>query len=225
MKPNLSFDPLGDKISTVRLLDHMGDDLRVVNAARVSMGKTRQAFGDDDHRLIRYLAKHNHWTPFSHCLITLHIKMPMFVARQWFKHQIGFTRNEVSRRYVDTPPEFYLPQQLRLRAENVKQGSSDETMATPMEVRGVLFECMELYDLLINDLDVAPEEARMYLPQNLYTEFYETASLAGYARLCGLRLDSHAQSQTRAYAESVAKIMADLFPASWQALSTQQEPS
>lgn len=139
----MNFDPLEDGKSSIQLIDHMGDDLMVVNAARVSMAKESEwdSYGPWDKErwigknlskrdcgLISYLAKHNHWTPFSHPQIQLRIKMPIFIARQWFKHMVGFTRNEVSRRYVDDAPEFYVPTEWRKRAENVKQGSSDETI-------------------------------------------------------------------------------------------------
>lgn len=381
----IKHDPLDDGISQVTLIDYMGDDLRVVNAARVSFDKESSwvedprnpdfpnVLSERDRKLIRYLARHDHWTPFSHCMVTLRIKMPIFVARQWFKHSVGFTRNEVSRRYVDSTPEFYVPKIWRKRAENVKQGSSDETVildgsqkcahcgsemefkrkedekmkrfcsarcrdhhyrkhthkgwavskvaslrqsakkrgiafdltvedllevgqpavckylgieldyaadsvkpesasvnridprlgyvkgnieiisnkansmlldATPEElmtfvenvalvrngvfvkqapsVRGFYDSITETYNKMIAE-GIAPEQARMILPCSHYTEFYETGSLAAYARLAKLRLDSHAQKETRLYAEAVSEIMARLFPVSWEALSHHTE--
>lgn len=220
-------DPLGDGISKIDLMDHMGSDLTVVNAARVSMAKEHFEFDEvPDTKLINYLAKHKHWTPFSHPQVTLRIKMPIFIARQWFKHMVGFTRNEVSRRYVDDTPEFYIPNEWRCRAENVKQGSSDEIHPVShimskdftMLVQGA----KELYEELL-DANVAPEQARMVLPQSMYTEFVETGSLAAYARLCSLRLDPHAQKEVRLYAEKVSVIMADLFPVSWEALQGESK--
>lgn len=229
----MKFDPLNDGISSVELMTYMGDDLMVVNAARVSMAKeSHWVITDDDimelrlserdQKLIRYLARHKHWTPFSHPQVQLRIKMPIFVARQWFKHTVGFTRNEVSRRYVDDAPEFYVPQEWRLRAPNVKQGSSDEVFpGTPnfsgLTPREVMRFCVDMYEALL-DQDVAPEMARMVLPQATYTEFFETGSLAAYARLVSLRLDTHAQKETRAYAQAVDAIMSKLFPVSWVAL-------
>jgi thymidylate synthase (FAD) len=232
--------PLGDSISSVELINHMGDDLMVVNAARVSMAKESQWFmtmdlGDHepwphlserDEKLISYLASHGHWTPFSHPQISLRIKMPIFVARQWFKHQVGFTRNEVSRRYVDDAPELYIPTAWRKRADNVKQGSSDElidrltynTTNGLQSARGEMNRSLCLYQAMI-DRGVCPEQARMVLPQAMYTEFIETGSLAAYARLCALRMDPHAQKEVRLYAEEVAQIMAHLFPVSWPALT------
>jgi len=228
----MKFDPLNDGISSVELLTHMGDDLMVVNAARVSMAKeSAWAYSDElglelelagrDKKLIKYLATHNHWTPFSHPQVQLRIKMPIFVARQWFKHMIGFTRNEVSRRYVDDTPEFFVPKEWRCRAENVKQGSSDEIHPVShimskdfaLLVKGSL----DLYEELLAS-NVAPEQARMVLPQSMYTEFIETGSLAAYARLAGLRLDSHAQKEIRDYASAVDSILSNLFPVSWEAL-------
>lgn len=243
----MKHDPLNDGISSVELIDHMGTDLTVVNAARVSMAKESEwDFGDSgfdmklskrDCGLIAYLAKHNHWTPFSHPQVQLRIKMPIFVARQWFKHMIGFTRNEVSRRYVDDTPEFYVPTEWRKRAENVKQGSSDETVvhllsdldyvdangihypvAINDEVEDFLEGTLGLYRALL-DSGVCPEQARMILPQSMYTEFYETGSLAAYARLAKLRLDPHAQKEVRQYAHAVSEIMGELFPVSWAHLT------
>lgn len=243
-KMNNVHDPLGDTISAVQLLDHMGTDLTVVNAARVSMDKRStwafewapdaiadvtphqiKVLSKRDIKLINYLAEHNHWTPFSHCVVTLRIKMPIFIARQWFKHQVGFTRNEVSRRYVDTPPEFYNPTHWRKRAENVKQGSSDEVVeANTAGMQAYYDEVEEQYLRAVTEEGIAPEMARMILPQSMYTEFWETASLAAYARLCSLRLDPHAQKEIRDYAEAVDSILAKLFPVSWAALTGGYQP-
>lgn len=222
----IRLDPLNDGISEVSFIDMMGDDLRVVNAARVSMKKESEyevsdsgdvALSNKDARLIEYLAENQHWTPFSHCMLTLRIKMPIFVARQWYKHQVGFTRNEVSRRYVDDAPQFYLPSEWRGRPEgSIKQGSSG-TVSHSIPLHDLLTSTGEMYSDLL-EAGVAPEMARMILPQNMYTEFYETASLAGYSRLCKLRLDPHAQPETAVFADSVHTIAASLFPTSWAAL-------
>jgi len=230
-------DPLKDGISKVEVKDHMGDDLTVVNAARVSMAKESSyasyslgitssvPFGEwytlneGDQKLIKYLAKHQHWTPFSHVMIQLRIKMHIFIARQWFKHQVGFTRNEVSRRYVDTKPEFYLPHVFRERAENVKQGSSD-TLVTYHDDK-TREATMRMWESQYNDMlnhGVCPEQARMILPQSMYTEFWETASLASYARLCKLRLDPHAQKEIQLYASAVERLIEPVAPYSWKAL-------
>lgn len=230
----MKYDPLSDGISNVELIDSMGDDITVVNSARVSMDKvsdweerveknivTERWLSVADQRLIRYLAKHHHWTPFSHCTVTLRIKMPIFVARQWYKHQVGFTRNEVSRRYVDSSPQFFIPKVLRRKADHVKQGSSLDAIKDNEFVRAKLLEKYledsALYETMLAS-DVCPEQARIVLPQAMYTEFYETASLYGYHRLCQLRLDGHAQLEIQHYAEAVSKLMATKFPYSWKEL-------
>lgn len=219
--------------TTVQLIDHMGSDLSVANAARVSMAKESEwdvgydvdtplpHLADRDVKLLGYLAKHSHWTPFSHPQISFRIKAPIFVARQWFKHMIGITRNETSRRYVDDAPEFFIPEVVRARPDgSIKQGSGgahpegatwQEVMA---EATGTL---LATYQLMIAD-GVAPEQARMILPQNMMTEWVETASLAAVCRACALRLDPHAQLETREIAEQIAEIVAPLFPVSWSAL-------
>ena len=224
-------------MSRVTLRSHMGDDLTVVNAARVSMAKESKwewtAEGEDadlhchiqlsepDKKLIRYLAKHEHWTPFSHVMLTFVIQMPIFVARQWFRHSVGFTRNETSRRYVDDTPKFFMPKYFRTRAANVKQGSSEtQHKGSHMwmaEAKTIHAHALVLYNSMIAD-GVPPEQARMFLPQTMMTEFYETASLAAYARLCRQRQDSHAQAEIREYADMVAMDCQRVAPVSWAAL-------
>jgi len=211
----------------------MGSDLRVVNAARVSFDKVStweksdynlndqslvNVLLDKDAKLIRYLAKHKHWTPFGHCQATFRIKAPIFVARQLEKHQVGMVWNEVSRRYVDSDPEFYRPNFWRARADNAKQGSSDwevtffDCPATTSESEAIL-----AYKTLL-DADVCPEQARMVLPQSMYTEWYWTGSLAAWARVCHLRLDRHTQKETQDVAKMLDKEMEKLYPISWEAL-------
>ena len=217
-----------DDIGFVEVLDIFGSDLTVVNAARVSFAKESHEFSEQDGKLVRYLAKHHHISPFFHPQIHLRIKMPIFVAREWFRHQIGFARNEVSRRYVDTTPECYIPgeEQLRERDTNKKQGSKDtppeEAQRAAGILRGITQSAMECYnDLLF--LKVAPEVARMVLPQSMYTEFVETGSLAAYARLCSLRLDPTAQKEIREYATAVDSLLRERFPVSWAALMENVE--
>lgn len=208
----------------VELIDTMGSDLTVVNAARVSFGKRVTEVGPKDIKLIEYLAKHKHWTPFAHPQIQLHIKLPIFVARQFMKSTVGLVYNEVSRRYVDSPPEFYLPYEWRTRPEgSVKQGSG-ETFSP--ETNGLLREDISLlinrawaeYDSLLAN-GVAPEMARMILPQNTYTEFWMTGSLAAVARIVGLRNKSEAQWEIQQYAKAISEIVEPLFPHSWRALT------
>ena len=200
-------------------IDHMGTDLTVVNAARVSFDKEHEEFDwATDRGLIKYLAKHNHWSPFAHCSATFRVKAPIFVARQLVKHTVGFSWNEVSRRYVNSEPEFYIPEVWRKAAANVKQGSSDE--AVDVEGTGAsLFsdECLQTYNALL-ERGVCAEQARMVLPQNTMTEWFWTGSLYAWARMCQLRLDSHTQKETRDVAALVASSMESLFPVSWEYL-------
>lgn len=214
-------DPLHDSISKVEILEVMGNDLTVVNAARVSFHKESNEMTEADGKLIRYLAKHKHVTPFFHPQIRFRIKMPIFVAREWYRHQIGFARNEVSRRYVDEAPEVYAPMELRARDPKLKQGSKSESVEDNDRIAAAMKKSLEAavesYDALL-DANVAPEVARMVLPQSMYTEFIETGSLAAYARLCALRLDPSAQKEIREYADAVSELLKDKFPVSWAAL-------
>ncbi len=212
-----------DTTGFVELLETFGDDLTVVNAARVSFAKESHELTEQDKKLIKYLAKHEHVTPFFHPQIRMRIKMPIFVAREWYRHQIGFARNEVSRRYVDAPPECYCPkgEDVRARDPKLKQGSKSEPVGeadiAERLIRLAVHNAETTYVTLL-DKGVAPEIARMILPQCMYTEFIETGSLAAYARLCGLRLDPTAQKEIRDYATAVDTLMRERFPVSWAAL-------
>ena len=206
----------------VECLEIFGDDLTVVNAARVSFAKGSNAFEPRDEKLIAYLANHGHNSPFFHPMARFRLKMPIFVAREWFRHTVGFARNEVSRRYVDDEPECWVPTLLRARDTNKKQGSKDEAIPendrVVKEIQNFTDGAVSFYNFLLKE-GVAPEVARGVLPQSMYTEFIETASLSAYARLCSLRLDPHAQKEIREYAAAVSEIMAAKFPASWKALT------
>ncbi len=212
-----------DQTGYVEVLEVFGSDLTVVNAARVSFAKESQEFSEQDGKLVRYLAKHHHISPFFHPQIHMRIKMPIFVAREWFRHQIGFARNEVSRRYVDSPPECYIPaaHDIRARDPKLKQGSKSEPVDNADFAESILMDTTSTAMNAYNDLlkaGVAPEVARMVLPQSMYTEFVETGSLAAYARLCNLRLDPTAQKEIRDYANAVAALLHSRFPVSWGAL-------
>lgn len=213
-----------DGIGFVELLDTFGDDLTVVNAARVSFAKESTEFSARDGRLINYLAEHNHVTPFFHPQLRFRIKMPIFVAREWYRHQIGFARNEVSRRYVDVTPECWCPrpEEFRARDANLKQGSAEEPVSTAgiwaASVKESQSLAIDLYEKMIAE-GVAPEVARCVLPQSMYTEFIETGSLAGYARLCGLRTGADAQREIQGYAGGLATLVGPRFPVSWAALT------
>lgn len=193
----------------------MGTDLTVVNAARVSHGKRIKIMDKPDEKLIIYLAKHNHWTPFGHASVQFHIKAPMFVARQLGKHQVGLVWNEISRRYVDSDPEFYNPPNWRLRAENVKQGSSNETIE--FDITEYNKVCLNMYNELLSK-NIAPEMARMVLPQSIITEWYWTGSLYAFYRICRLRLAPDAQWETRQIAKMISEECQKLFPVCWSAL-------
>jgi thymidylate synthase (FAD) len=210
----------------VELLETMGNDLTVVNAARVSFHKEVTEMTVRDEKLVKYLADHHHVTPFFHPQVRMRLKMPIFVAREWFRHQIGFARNEVSRRYVDEPPECYCPTVIRARDKNLKQGSrthgiNEEEIGRAM-IQDINERAMETYDDLLK-MGVAPEVARTVLPQGMYTEFIETGSLAAYARLCGLRCDPAAQWEIRQFAEAVSELLRGRFPVSWAALAPVSE--
>ena len=181
---------------------------------------------DSDTRLLRYLAREGHWTPFAHAQISLRVSAPIFVARQLAKHQIGLVWNEISRRYVDHEPEFYAPAEWRGRAENVKQGSGDrlnsaESILAYTFAGDAVNRALEVYQQLL-DIGVCPEQARMILPQSMLTTWIWTGSLSAFARVCGLRLDSHAQSETREIAVQIAEICAEHFPHAWAALITEK---
>ena len=205
----------------MELLDVFGDDLTVVNAARVSFAKESHELSLNDEKLIYYLAKHNHNSPFFHPQIRFRLKMPIFVAREWYRHQIGFARNEVSRRYVDSEPECYIPK-LRERDPKLKQGSKlqeveNEEYLTKI-VKNHMEGCVSLYNHLLSE-KVAPEVARCVLPQSMFTEFIETGSLAAYARLYSLRSDPSAQREIQEYAQKLGDILEKKFPVSWKALT------
>jgi thymidylate synthase (FAD) len=214
---------MADGIGFVELLETFGDDLTVVNAARVSFDKVSTSLTEGDKKLIHYLAKHDHVSPFFHPQVRFRLKMPIFVAREWFRHTIGFARNEVSRRYVDTPPQCWIPAaaELRERDAKVKQGSKTTPVEESEEVHRVVKEqiesAMATYQSLLAR-GVAPEVARAVLPQSMYTEFIETASLAAVARLCHLRLGADAQKEIRDYAAAVNRCLESAFPVSWEAL-------
>lgn len=233
--------------STIDYVDHLGTDLTIVNAARVSFDKEstleedgyetiwitealteqrkKYKLSNQDAKLINYLAKHNHWSPFAHTSIQLRVNAPLFVARQLVKHQVGGVWNEVSRRYVDDEPVFYFPDVWRKRAENVKQGSSDESVDSKQPTRdldiyprAVINQCLELYNDLL-ELEVAPEQARMILPQNMMTTWYWTGSLMFFHRVFKQRAEAHAQLETQEVAKQIGEICNNLFPVSWKALN------
>ena len=211
-------------MNLVELIDHMGDDLAVVNAARVSMAKESLTLCESDEKLIHYLAKHKHWTPFAQVQFKFRISMPLFVARQYFRHQVGLLRNETSRRYVDNTPEFWNPNGAwRGRAEHVKQGSGELLPSYTRDGATLVYEhalhlAANAYKLLL-EKGVCPEQARAVLPQSMMTEFIETGSLSAYARIYGLRTDPHAQKEIQDYALAIGEHIEKIVPVSWAALT------
>jgi len=204
----------------VELLETFGNDLTVVNAARVSLGKHVDEFTEKDAKLIRYLAEHEHTSPFFHPQLRFRLKMPIWMAREWFRHTVGFSRNEVSRRYVDDDPTFHIPQ-FRTRAPGKKQGSNDDVHVQNEQFEEFLMsQCrnaMTAYRIMLQN-NIPPEQARMVLPQNMMTEFIETGSLAAYARLCHLRMGPDAQAEIRGVAGQVSELIKTTFPVSWAEL-------
>jgi thymidylate synthase (FAD) len=217
-------------------ISHMGSDLTVVNAARVSFDKEsvwglkvsedhtyiKRVLKDEDKRLINYLARYNHWTPFGHCQVTLRETVPIFVARERFRHTVGFVYNEVSRRYVSDTPEIWRPEVWRSKPEgSIKQGSGDEfddqNWADDIYLEATV-KAKKAYDSLIN-AGVAPEQARAVLPQSMYTSYYVTGSLSAWARFYNLRAAPDAQYEIQELAEKVDEIIRPLFPVSWEALT------
>ena len=203
----------------VTLIDKMGSDLTVVNAARVSFGKKKKKFTKQDTKLINYLARHNHWTPFGHCSLQFHIVAPVFVARQLVKHQVGLVWNEISRRYVDTTPEIYTPSEWRGRAEDKKQGSDENNIVKlrSLEYESLTKTIVGAYERLLKE-GICPEQARMILPQSMMTEWYWSGTLMAFARVCNLRCKPDTQQETRILANLIDSCCKDEFPISWEAL-------
>jgi thymidylate synthase (FAD) len=218
----------------VEYVSHMGSDLTIVNAARVSFNKEsawdtdregNQQLSDKDFKLIRYLAEHQHWTPFAHPQITLRIKAPISIRTQFFKHKIGFVENEISRRYVSYEPDVYQPFWRGKPVGGAKQGSEefikDEKFKNIFEkkYKDVTQSAIEAYNYMI-DNGVAPEQARFILPQGAYTEWWWTGSLSAYARVYSQRIDPHAQWEIREYSKAIDVLIRPLFPESWDVLTS-----
>jgi thymidylate synthase (FAD) len=214
----------------VTYLDHMGSDLSVVNAARVSFAKRSDWGGGDtenilkegDARLIRYLAEHKHVLPFRHPHVSFHFKAPIFVARQLVKHQVGMSWSEISRRYVVGGLEFYWPTEWREVAPDKKQGSKDTGIAQQRDAESVAqagaAAAVDAYEALV-DMGVAPEQARMVLPLNLYSEWHWTGSLLAWAHVWNLRTEAHAQKECQDCVRLIGPKMKELFPVSWEVLT------
>jgi thymidylate synthase (FAD) len=213
----------------VEYVEHMGSDLTVVNAARVSFNKESEwsdeedTLADKDIKLINYLAKHQHWTPFAHPQITLRVKAPIFIRTQLFKHKVGMVENEMSRRYVTDTPEFYTPTWRNAPINGAKQGSYDFVdPVLSMELdhmnERIIESALQTYQYLLEN-GVAPEQARAILPQSTYTEWWWTGSLSAFARIFKQRSDAHAQWEVQQYASAIGEIIEPLFTNSWNVLT------
>ena len=205
----------------VSRMDTMGSDLTVANAARVSFAKHKEELDSSDEKLFKFLADHGHWSPFSHVFIQFKIDAPIFVARQLQKHQVGLAWNEVSRRYVDSTPEFYSPDEWRRRAIDKKQGSMSEPVPSQKVVKSIQEEfdavALDCYNRLLK-LKVCPEQARMVLPQDMITSWYWSGSVYAFSRVCNLRLKEDAQAETREVAQAISDHCTIMFPVSWKFL-------
>ena len=219
---------LGDGIGFIELVDHMGSDLTVANSARVSFGKRKEALDDTDIKLIRYLAKHKHWSPFRHVSFQFHVKAPEVVARQWFKHIVGAEYafkdspwNEISGRYIVYPEEFYIPTALRKQSDNNKQASTDEPVNyhedTLNKFKNGIRAQYNLYKELL-DAGVCKEQARLVLPFSTYTEFYWSPSLQAAVNFIKLRKAGGAQKETSWFANAMETLLTPYVPHSMEAL-------
>ena len=207
----------------VSYVDHMGSDINIVNAARVSFAKEVTQFNlESDTRLLNYLAKHNHWSPFAHTCITVRCKVPLFLARQLVKHQVGGSYNEESRRYIDIEPEFWLPSVVHTRPVNAKQGSGEVHPDSDLVIKYMKehsFLCLRTYNEMLR-ADVAPEEARMVLPLNTMTNFIWTGSLLFFRRVIEQREDAHAQLAAQEFAVKLKEVVKPIYKHGYIALET-----
>lgn len=206
----------------VEYISHLGNDLFIANCARVSFAKWHEELEQSDEKLIKYLAKHNHISPFFHPTISLRVKAPFFIARQALRSQVGLAINEVSRRYVDSPPEVFEFEVLRGRADDKKQGSAGPLEGDLLKrVTDALDECLknslDTYDYLIK-MGVCPEQARGVLPLSTMTQWIWTGSLAAFARVYNLRSTPDAQFEIQLLAKELDMIISPLFPIGWKAL-------
>ena len=210
----------------VELIDSAGGDISVVNSARVSFNKEVEALTFKDEKLIKYLAKHQHMTPFRHNFVQLRCEVPLFLARQLMKHQAGLTWNEESRRYIDYLPDFYEPTEWRARPDgSVKQGSAGTVETTEYWTKRyelLLGSAKALYEDMLDD-GVAPEMARMVLPQSMMVNFIWSGNLLAFAHVYNLRSGEGAQVEARLFADLLSKAIQPEFPISWEALTRQEE--
>ncbi|NJN67608.1 MAG: FAD-dependent thymidylate synthase [Chloroflexaceae bacterium] len=206
----------------VEYVDHMGDDLSVVNAARVSFGKRKTVFDEQDERLLIYLITHEHMSPFRHAFVTVRVTCPIFVERQWFTHKVGTAVNSISGRYVEYDLGYWVPETLRKGSASIKQGSLEEPVDRHDEALALYRETCDhvwkVYHTLIHEYGVCKEQSRSLLGLNTHTQFIFTASLQAWFHFYRLRTDEHAQAEIQAYAHEVGTIVSRLFPNAWRCL-------
>lgn len=211
----------------VELIDSMGHDNRTVDAARVSFNKLAQNYTPEQNsKLIKYLESNDHWTPAAHIQVTCRVKIPIFIARQWFKHQIGSVKNEISRRYVDYAPEFYFPEWRSRPSQGIKQGSGDLLSKKEAEAATRIYTyamqvAADTYDKLLK-MNVAPEQARSVLPLSLMTEFYDTGSLTYWGRIYKQRTHPGAQQEWANLCKQIDKIMSQVAPITWKEITSDR---
>ncbi len=215
-----SYDPLGDGISRLEYIDHMGSDDSILRAARVSYYNDNEIYAPErDEKLLHYLIDHNHTSPLEHTAVTFMVKCPLFIRSQWQRHRMA-SYNEVSRRYTSEEIDFYIPPTLRVQDTKNRQASIGEYIGD-VDFSGLIKEydntCYRLYQAML-DQNVARELARMVLPQNLYTRFYYTANLHSILHFYRLRADEHAQPEIQVYAKAISSIMSELYPITWKAV-------
>lgn len=206
---------------SLEYIDHMGGDVNVVNAARVSFAKEVKEFNlTTDTKLLNYLAKHDHWSPFAHTCISVRCKVPLWLARQLVKHQVGGNWNEESRRYIDDDPMFWFPKELHTRPDSVKQGSGGAHSSSEFWLREMRYSTEHNFAMYKDMLaaGIAPEEARFVLPLNTMTNFVWTGSLLFFCRVIRQRQDGHAQLGAQEFAALASTVVKPLYPHSWAAL-------
>lgn len=208
----------------VELLDYMGNDLDVVNAARVSFNNTSGIFCDQDEKLIKYLARYNHWTPFSHTALKFRVAAPVPIRTQCFKHKIGLTENEESRRYISTTPEIFVPEFFRAKPEgSIKQGSGEKHAESDywrIQYNIHTQEAVKMYTDMLGE-GICPEQARFILPQGAIVNWIWTGNLVSFANFYNKRTDPTAQKEVKYLAEQLGALVKDLFPVSWEALTNK----
>lgn len=204
-----------DNQGWIGLLNYMGNEVDITNAARVSFGKRKESFDDNDLKLMNYLIKNQHMTPFEHITMTFSVHCPLFVRAQWMRHRT-WSYNEISRRYTDEEITFYLPKALRVQSDNNKQGSIDnshvndeKSLICDMDIQQI--HAFQLYKKLL-EAGVCREQARSILPQSMMTTFWATTDLRNLLGFLKLRCDEHAQAEIREYANAIKELIRPIYP-------------